>query len=92
MTFIREGRKRSGEMFRGGRYEWKTCLFCDRYGAYRSRYVVATCRARFIVGPMSGEGYNAEPGGFEDYNDMCERPFRKSLFEERAFSGRTVGS
>ena len=41
---------------------------------------------------MSGEGHNAKPGGFEDYDDMCERPFRKILFEERAFSGRTVGS
>ena len=41
---------------------------------------------------MSGEGYNAEPGGFEDYDDMCERLFHKFSFQERAFRGRTVGS
>ena len=39
-----------------------------------------TGRAEIIVGALSGEGYDAKPRGFKDYDKMCVRLFYVFLF------------
>ena len=43
-----------------------------------------------IVGALSGEGYDAKPRGFINYDNVCKRMFHNFLFEKRLCSGRTV--
>lgn len=42
-------------------------LLCQYVDSYSSRYIRGTSRTRFIVGAVSGKGYDAEPRGLKDY-------------------------
>lgn len=48
----------------------RACLLCQHVSAYSSGYVRGTSRAGLIIGAVSGEGCDAEPRRFKDYDNV----------------------